>query len=80
MDFHLALLLKLPNVTVESCTQQPFEVALKLRFLSEEASCPHCQKLSEELHQNRPILIRDLSVFGQPPFGGNSKFARSDGI
>ena len=38
---------------------------LKLRFLNEEASCSHCGKLSEELHQNRPILMRDLSIFGQ---------------
>lgn len=68
MDFHLDTLLKLPNVTVESCPQQPNEVYLKLHFLSEEASCPHCQKLSEEIHQTRPILIRDLSVFGQTTY------------
>lgn len=65
MDFHLDTLLKFPNVTVESCTQELNGVYLKLRFLSEEASCPHCGKLSEELHQNRPILMRDLSIFGQ---------------
>jgi transposase len=68
MDFHLDTLLKLPNVTVESCIQQPNEVYLKLHFLSEEASCPHCQKLSGEIHQTRPILIRDLSVFGQTTY------------
>ncbi|MBD2309814.1 transposase family protein [Chroococcidiopsis sp. FACHB-1243] len=68
MDLHLDTLLNLPNVTVESCTQQPNEVYLKLRFLTEAASCPHCQKISEELHQNRPILIRDLSVFGQTTY------------
>ncbi|MDZ4874954.1 MAG: hypothetical protein CLLPBCKN_004350 [Chroococcidiopsis cubana SAG 39.79] len=68
MDLHLDILLNLPNVTVESCAQQPNEVYLKLRFLTEAASCPHCQKISEELHQNRPILIRDLSVFGQATY------------
>jgi transposase len=65
MDFHLDTLLQLPNVTDDSCTHQPTEVYLKLRFLTEEANCSHCGKLSSELHQNRPILIRDLSVFGQ---------------
>lgn len=68
MDFHLDTLLNLPNVTVESCTQQPGEVYLKLRFLNEEASCPHCKELSTELHQQRPILLRDLSVFGQATY------------
>lgn len=68
MDFHLDTLLKLPNVTVEGCIQQSNEVYLKLRFLSEEASCPHCKRVSAELHQNRPILIRDLSVFGQTTY------------
>ncbi|WP_225894811.1 transposase family protein [Leptolyngbya sp. O-77] len=38
---------------------------LKLRLLNQESSCPHCKKSSSELHQNRPILIRDLSIFGQ---------------
>jgi transposase len=68
MDIHLDTLLKLPNVTVESCTQQDNEVYLKLRFLNQEAGCPHCQKLSSELHQDRPILIRDLSIFGQATY------------
>ena len=65
MDFHLDTLLNLPNTTVESCTRQSNEVFLKLRFLTDTASCPHCQTMSETLNQNRPILIRDLSVFGQ---------------
>lgn len=65
MDLHLDRLLNLPNVTVESCTQQPNEVYLKLRFLTESVPCSHCQKASDNLHQNRPIVVRDLSVFGQ---------------
>lgn len=65
MDFHLDTLLNFPNVTVESCTQQSSEVHLKLRFLNEEGRCPHCEELSTELHQNRPIMVRDLSIFGQ---------------
>lgn len=68
MDFHLDTLLKFPNVTVESCTQESNTVCLKLRFLTEEASCSHCKKLSTELHQNRPVMIRDLSIFGQATY------------
>lgn len=66
MDFYLDTLLNLPNTTVESCIQQQGLVFLKLRFLNENASCPHCQRLSHQLHQNRPVLIRDLSIFGRP--------------
>lgn len=65
MDFHLDTLLNLPNVTVESCIYQNDEVYLILRFLIERSYCPHCGNSSEELHQNRPVLIRDLPVFGK---------------
>lgn len=65
MNFHLDTLLNLPSVTVESCIYQDNEVYFILRFLTEESCCPHCACLSEELHQNRPVLIRDLPVFGR---------------
>jgi transposase len=68
MDIHLDTLLKLPNATVESCTQQENEALLKLRLLNQEAGCPKCEQLSSELHQTRPILIRDLSIFGQATY------------
>jgi transposase len=65
MDFHLDTLLNLPSVTVESCIYRNDEVYLILRFLMERCSCPDCGSHSEELHQNRPVLIRDLSGFGR---------------
>ena len=65
MDFHLDTLLNLPNITVESCTYQGKQVYLGLRFLTEKSDCPHCHHPSDKLHQNRPVLIRDLSVFGK---------------
>jgi transposase len=68
MDFHLDRLLNLPDVTVESCTQEAPEVFLKLCFLKEESNCPHCHQPSEKLHQNRPVLIRDLPISGQRVF------------
>jgi hypothetical protein len=65
MDIHLDTLLNLPNATVESCTQQDNEAYLKLRLLNEESRYLKCEQFSSKLHQNRPILIRDLSIFGQ---------------
>ena len=65
MDFHLDILLNLPSVTVESCIYQDNEVNLILRFLTEGSCCPHCGSYTEELHQNRPVLIRDLPIFGR---------------
>ncbi len=65
MDYHLDALLNLPNLTVESCTQEGQQVFLKLRLLNETSDCPHCQNLSDKLHQNRPVLIRDLPISGQ---------------
>ncbi|WP_425335113.1 transposase family protein [Nostoc punctiforme] len=30
--------------------------------------CHHCQNYTEQLHQNRPILVKDLPVFGRPVY------------
>lgn len=65
MDFHLDSLLNLGSITVFSCTQQDGQVFLKLKFLTEFSPCPHCQQPSDEINQNRPVLIRDLPLAGQ---------------
>lgn len=65
MNFHLDTLLNLPSATVETCSYHEGEVYLQLRVLAEGISCPNCGHYTEELHQNRPILIRDLPVFGR---------------
>jgi transposase len=65
MNFHLDALLNLPHITVETCLQQEQGVILKLSCLNERSDCPHCQQPTAEIHQNRPVLIRDLSVFGR---------------
>lgn len=65
MDFYFDTLLNLPNVTVESCTQQGQQIVLKLRFLNEKSDCPHCQNPSDKLHQNRPVLVRNLPISGR---------------
>jgi transposase len=68
MDIHLDTLLGFPDVTVESCTQELGNVFLKLYFLKDSANCPHCQQSSDDLHQTRSILIRDLSISGQATY------------
>jgi transposase len=65
MDFHLDTLLNFPNATVEQCIQEAGEIFLTLRLLNDAADCPNCGQLTEELHQSRPVLLRDLSIFGQ---------------
>jgi len=68
MDLHLDRLLNLPDVTVESCILEAPDVFLKLRFLKKDSNCPHCDCPSDQLNQNRPVLIRYLSIFGQPVY------------
>jgi len=58
-------LLKLPGVTVEGHTQVEGYICLHLKIQRQEITCPHCTKLTKELHQVRPILVRDLPTFGQ---------------
>ena len=68
MDFYLDYILDLPEVKVESCTQIEGKVLLGLRIVGEGMVCHHCQNYTEQLHQNRPILVRDLPVFGRPVY------------
>ncbi len=68
MSFHLDYLLALPGVRVETCTQVEGKIFLGLSILSEGIVCHHCNNPTEKLHQNRPILVRDLSVFGRPVY------------
>ena len=65
MSFHLDYLLDLPGVKVETCTQIEGQIYFRLSALASGIVCPHCDNYTEELHQNRPILARDLSVFGR---------------
>jgi hypothetical protein len=63
MNFHLDTLLNLPQITVISCQQQEGFILLKLEFLNEGITCPHCQTCTDNLHQIRPILVKDLWLF-----------------
>jgi transposase len=40
-------------------------MSLQLEMIVGGISCPHCEKYTAEIHQNRPVLIRDLPTFGR---------------
>ena len=65
MDFHLDGLLNLPDITIERCIKNDTKTILKVGFLTDDATCPHCQESRDELHQIRTILIRYLPISGQ---------------
>ncbi|MEJ6485870.1 ISL3 family transposase [Nostoc punctiforme UO1] len=44
------------------------KILLGLRIVGEGMVCHHCQNYTEQLHQNRPILVKDLPVFGRPVY------------
>jgi transposase len=68
MDIHLDRLLNFPNVTVQSCVHEDEGIRLDLEFIKEGSHCPKCQHFSDDLHRNRPRLIRDLSIFGKQTY------------
>lgn len=65
MHLHLTHLLNLPGVIVESFTDSEDLICFRLSFLAEGIECPHCRNYTEELHQVRPIMVRDLPAFGK---------------
>lgn len=64
----LDFFLNLPEVTVVGYTQVEGYIGLHLEILAKEIDCPYCGKSTKELHQARPILVRDLPTFGQPVY------------
>lgn len=65
MDLHLDTLLHLPYATVETCSYIEGNVCLQIKLLNHGIACPNCDIYTEELHQVRSVLVRDLPVFGQ---------------
>ena len=65
MNFYSDILLKIPNVVVDSYSNTLDAVILKLQFINAGINCPNCNKYICKTHQTRPALVRDLSVFGQ---------------
>jgi transposase len=65
MDFHLNTLLNLPNITVFSYSTELDFIILKLQLINDGINCPNCHHYTDIVHQTRPILVRDLSIFGR---------------
>ena len=65
MDFHLDNLLNLPNVIVDSYANTLDAIVVRLQLINAGINCPSCNEYICQVHQNRPVLVRDLSVFGQ---------------
>jgi transposase len=68
MSSPLDSLLNLSEVTVEGHSQVEGYICIHLKILTSELVCPHCSKPTQELHQVRSILVRDLPTFGQPVY------------
>ena len=65
MVLHLTHLLNLPGVIVDSWDSDENSVCFHLRILAEGMDCPHCGNYTKELHQIRPIVVRDLPACGK---------------
>ncbi|MCL1492499.1 MAG: hypothetical protein M1G31_33700 [Pseudanabaena sp. Salubria-1] len=61
MDLYLDRLLNLPNTTVESFTEEENKITLKLRFLQDEITCPHCNTHGGKLKQNGSSGFKGIS-------------------
>lgn len=65
MNRNFTYLLNLPGVTVKSLKSFQNSVSLDLSVLDKGTHCPHCFHYTEELHQTRSIVVRDLPVNGK---------------
>ena len=65
MESNLTKLLAFQGWIVIGLTFMEYGICFHIEFDKNEMECPHCHSIITELHQTRPILIRDLPVFGQ---------------
>ena len=65
MDLQLTNLLDLPDVAVEARNSFEDSVYFELSIFPKGMNCPHCRNYTEELHQTRPIIVRDLPACGK---------------
>jgi transposase len=65
MYLHLTNLLNLPGVVVESCNNSENSVYFQLSIVAPGIYCLYCRSYTEELHQIRPIVVRDLPACGK---------------
>lgn len=65
MLYFIENLLKLPKVSVQNVVQEGEEIFLILSCTEENAKCKDCGNLTDELHQRRYVMVRDLPISGQ---------------
>lgn len=65
MNSLISHLLDLPEIAVESCNSSENSVFFQLSIVAKGINCPHCRIYTEELHQVRPIIVRDLPTCGK---------------
>ncbi|NJK73402.1 MAG: ISL3 family transposase [Oscillatoriales cyanobacterium RU_3_3] len=68
MESPMTGLINLPSISVVSSFSVEDAICFELKILASSMACPHCGQSTKELHQIRPILVRDLPVFGQPAY------------
>jgi transposase len=62
MNLLLTELLNLPGVMVEDFRQTETELFLEVEVYTAQATCPRCNQISSNLHQNHWLLVRDLPI------------------
>jgi transposase len=65
MDFHLDRLLNLPDLRIEKCLDTESEVHLTVKSWKESVNCPGCGLETDRINQERPLRVRDVSIFGK---------------
>ena len=65
----LTELLNLKSVRVTKYKNLPqVGLILHTEIMSQEATCPRCENISQRVHQNHRYLIKDLPISGQPVY------------
>ena len=68
IDNNLTELLNLPQSSVISWIPVEDSICFHIQLNNNGTKCPHCHSVTTEFNQNRPILVRDLPVFGKPVY------------
>ena len=53
------------NIVADSYSSTLDAIVVKLQLINAGINCPSCNNYISQVHQTRPILVRDLSVFGR---------------
>ena len=62
MEPELTQLLNLPGIIVESFHETETDLMLEVEAWTDKATCPLCNCLSSNLHQNHGYWVRDLPI------------------